>query len=111
MVRVRWSAKSRALRAGSDVRRLAADAVARSAIEAMARARLNAPRRTGNLANSIFAEPETELRWAVGTPVYYAPFVELGTRRMAPRPYLMPAMEEAHRMLVEILKRIEAVLR
>lgn len=31
----------------------------------------------------------------VGTNVHYGPFVELGTDRMAPRPYLRPALEHA----------------
>lgn len=31
----------------------------------------------------------------VGTAVFYAPFLELGTRFMAPRPFLVPALEAA----------------
>jgi len=49
------------------------------------------PVRTGTLQRSI--------RWwggegeyHVGSSVHYAPYVEYGTRRMAPRPYLTPAL-------------------
>lgn len=31
----------------------------------------------------------------VGTAVFYAPFLELGTRYMEPRPFLVPALEAA----------------
>lgn len=31
----------------------------------------------------------------VGTAVFYAPFLELGTRYMQPRPFLRPALEAA----------------
>lgn len=47
---------------------------------------------TGNLRNSITHEMEkAEAR--VGTNVEYAPFVELGTVKMAAQPYLNPALE------------------
>ena len=49
---------------------------------------------TGNLRNSIthFQQGEDEY---VATNVHYAPYVELGTRRMkTPRPYLKPAAED-----------------
>lgn len=48
---------------------------------------------TGNLRNSIthFQDGDDEY---IGTAVKYAPYVELGTRRMKARPYLRPAAEE-----------------
>jgi len=48
---------------------------------------------TGNLRNSIthFQKDEDEY---IGTNVEYAPFVELGTRRMSARPYLRPAAQD-----------------
>lgn len=52
-----------------------------------------APVDTGNLRNSITHEVEgKEAR--VGTNVEYAPFVELGTVKMAAQPYLNPALEQ-----------------
>lgn len=51
---------------------------------------------TGNLRNSITHTTEDEGHTVViGTSVYYAPFVELGTNKphREPRPYLRPAIE------------------
>lgn len=64
-------------------------------------ARFAAPVDTGNLANSIIPDgPYTlgsTVTGKVGTNVYYAPFVEFGTRFMAARPFLGPALEKARR--------------
>lgn len=51
---------------------------------------------TANLKNSIAHKQIDEKTEAIGTKVYYAPFVELGTRRARPKPYLKPALE-AHK--------------
>jgi len=40
-----------------------------------------------------------------GTNVDYGRYLELGTSRMAPRPYLRPALDRVHRQVVEMLKR------
>ena len=47
----------------------------------------------GNLKDSIRAEQESELVWVVATGVPYAPPLEFGTRRMAARPFMRPAVE------------------
>lgn len=50
---------------------------------------------TGNLRRSITHDVETHddvIIGQVGTPVHYGPYVELGTRKMAARPYLRPAL-------------------
>jgi len=61
-----------------------------------ARARVTANRRGGGsspLARSIHAEAGRDaLEWVVRAEAPYARFVELGTRRMAARPFLMPAL-------------------
>jgi HK97 gp10 family phage protein len=72
-------------------------------------AKRRTPVRTGRLRNSIgAADTEALLQGlngasrlsadtteaVVGTNVEYAPFVEFGTRRMAARPFLVPAFEE-----------------
>jgi len=52
--------------------------------------------RTGRLRGSItwnLAEDLEGVYVDVGSNVFYAPFVELGTTRMAPRPFLVPALE------------------
>lgn len=49
---------------------------------------------TGQLANSIQTVVE-ELSATVGTNTEYAPYLEFGTHRMAPRPFMGPAFERA----------------
>ena len=48
---------------------------------------------TGRLRNSITHQRYDEHTEVVGTNVEYAPFVELGTHRMAAKPFLRPAAE------------------
>jgi HK97 gp10 family phage protein len=48
---------------------------------------------TGRLRNSITHQQYDETTEVIGTNVEYAPFVELGTHKMAERPYLRPAAE------------------
>lgn len=65
------------------------------------RARVLVPVRTGALRNSILIEtppaqgvkPEGMRTIIVSAGMFYAPFVEFGTRFMAARPYLRPAAE------------------
>ncbi len=71
-------------------------------------AKMLCPVDTGNLRNSITHTTEDDGHTVViGSTVYYAPFVELGTGRnaegangrgtregMKPRPYLRPAIED-----------------
>lgn len=53
-----------------------------------------APIRTGNLMRSIHTEiGDGGLSAEIGTDVEYAPFVEYGTSRMAPQPYMRPAFD------------------
>lgn len=54
--------------------------------------------RTGRLRGSItwrLGEDPTSPYADVGTAVYYAPFVELGTSRAPAYPFLVPALEAA----------------
>ncbi len=53
------------------------------------------PVRTGNLRASLTKEvSKDDLYAVVGTKVHYAPYIEYGTRKMAPRAYLRPAYLE-----------------
>lgn len=61
---------------------------------------------TGNLRNSIAHEMRGENTVAVGTNVHYAPYVELGTRKMRAQPYLRPAVEN-HRKEYEAIAKQE----
>lgn len=54
--------------------------------------------RTGRLRGSITWRPGKDAVSPfvdIGTAVFYAPFVELGTSRMAARPFLRPALQAA----------------
>lgn len=68
-------------------------ALTASALVVEGQAKALCPVDTGNLRNSITHDVEgKEAR--VGTNVEYAPFVELGTVKMAAQPYLNPALEQ-----------------
>ena len=56
-------------------------------------AKAAAPVDTGRLRNSITHEQMSEDTEVIGTNVEYAPYVELGTSKMAARPFLRPAAE------------------
>jgi len=63
-------------------------------------------RRTGRLSGSIAHEVDRDrLRARVGTNLVYAKFLELGTCRMAARPFLRPALENTRDRLAELLVR------
>lgn len=48
---------------------------------------------TGHLRNSIGVQKIGEGAYRVGTDVKYALYLEFGTRRMAARPFMRPALE------------------
>lgn len=52
-----------------------------------------APVDTGNLRNSITHQQYDENTEIIGSAVFYAPFQELGTRKMKAHPFLRPAAE------------------
>lgn len=61
-------------------------------ISAETYAKMNCPVDTGRLRASISHDSD-ENTVIVGTNVEYAKYVELGTSKMKPRPYLKPAMQ------------------
>lgn len=81
---------------GDDVR----GTLERIATHVQNEARLACPVDTGRLRSSIHrTEVKKEgrnLYVLVGTNVTYAPFVEFGTHKMRPQPYLRPAMLSAY---------------
>ncbi|WP_343006737.1 HK97-gp10 family putative phage morphogenesis protein [Collinsella aerofaciens] len=61
---------------------------------------------TGRLRNSITHIVDEDGKCAViGTNVEYAPFVELGTRRQKPQPYLKPAAEDHESTYRSIIRK------
>lgn len=62
---------------------------------------------TGNLKNSITAEPDGR-SWVVYTQVEYAIHLEYGTVRMAARPFFLPAvLRTVERAPAELVKIVE----
>lgn len=75
-------------------------AVTIASLEVLRDAVRAAPRDTGTLKRSYtIAEHQSGdiIGAYVGTNLHYAPYVEFGTRRMAARPHLGPALEKARR--------------
>jgi len=60
--------------------------------QAVSEAKLLSPVKTGNLRESIHKIKVAIGEYMVGSPANYAAFVELGTRKMAPRSYIRLAI-------------------
>ena len=76
----------------------------------VAEAKRFAPVRTGRLRDSIRILEKGEGYVTVGSDVEYAPHVEFGTYRMAPRSFLRPAIWDAVYTFQEMIKvRVERV--
>ena len=58
-------------------------------------AKERSPRLSGNNASTIRALRKGPLKWWVHTESNYGAYLELGTSRMAPRPYFAPAYRAA----------------
>lgn len=71
-------------------------------------ARANAPVRSGNLRDSIRSEvvdDEGKPEVRVGTNLFYGRYQEFGTKRLAARPFLRPALDEKRAEAIEIFRR------
>ncbi len=63
-------------------------------------------KRTGNLRNSLTHTDNGKDTVYIGTNVEYAPYVEYGTSKMPPRPYLKSALENHFDEYEDIVKGI-----
>ncbi|MBX6361316.1 MAG: HK97 gp10 family phage protein [Acidobacterium ailaaui] len=81
------------------------EAVQEAALYCQAQAKRRCPVDTGRLRSSIEYQPGY-LEAQVETNVYYAPFVEYGTRKMTARPFLGPASTQASKRLQATLTRL-----
>lgn len=70
-------------------------AVRTTTLDVQGKAQGLAPVKTGTLRRSITSQFPSELEGRVGPSVHYGVYVEFGTRRMAARPYMRPATEQA----------------
>lgn len=89
-----------------------AEMMARATMEDMAEraedlAREIVPYDTGKLHDSIFSKPTLDrLGFELGATMDYAGFVEFGTVRMAPQPYLRPAIETVSRLGISTMNSL-----
>lgn len=60
----------------------------------------------GALHNSIQTARESELTWDVYTNMEYAPVLEYGGRRTAPRPFMRPAAERHRQPFILAMQQI-----
>lgn len=78
--------------AGQKAEPLARTVVAKSALDLVAQAKYDAPVDTGFLRGSISAQIDG-LQAEAGPTAEYGLYQEVGTSRMAPQPYLFPALD------------------
>lgn len=93
------------------VRRLAGVAVRKAAFDTARDARTLAPVDTGNLRNSIGVTADTGWRGetltaTVGPTAHYGRYVEEGTSRMGPQPYMMPAADRQEPLFVAAIQSL-----
>lgn len=84
-----------------EYRSIGADKVQAAALVAESQAKAYCPVDTGRLRGSIstdLSEEKNLIIGAVSAHTNYAEYVEFGTSRMAPQPYLRPAMLAAARV-------------
>tara|TARA_R110000868_G_scaffold34930_6_gene125582 strand:- start:1459 stop:1770 length:312 start_codon:yes stop_codon:yes gene_type:complete len=81
-------------------------ALAKTAFDTEAAAKVLVPRDTGALANSIGAEQLGPLSWRVNAAAEYAIYVEVGTYKMNAQPYLDPALRQTWPSLLHALGTI-----
>ncbi len=94
------------------VRRKAADAVRLFTLQVERGAKLRAPVDTGALRNSITSSFSgdglgTGFVGECGPAVNYAPFLEFGTVKMTPRPFLGPAFDAVEPGFLKALEQID----
>lgn len=95
--------------AAGRVEGLAGKVVRKTALDVQAEAVSRAPWDTGALRNSIQVKQQGALSATVAPGVNYAVYLELGTSRMGPRPYLFPALEAKSPPFVTAMGKVAEV--
>lgn len=85
---------------------VASRAIAKTALAIEATGKVNAPVDTGALESSISSDIDT-LSAEIGPTVEYGGYVEEGTSRMAPQPYMGPAADQH---FPELEKALDAIV-
>lgn len=80
-------------------------AIRKAAHDIEAQAKVRAPVDTGNLKNSIQASG-SDVEWRVDSPAEYSLYQEMGTRRMAAHPFMIPAVEIVRPVFLAALKSL-----
>lgn len=91
-------------KAGPKVEALTETAVHKTGFDTVAAAQAIAPVDTGNLKNSIGVDFDG-LGFEAGPTAAYGGYVEWGTSRMSPQPYMRPAFEKALPPLEQALEQ------
>lgn len=79
-------------------------ALTMAAIVAQESAIIKVPVDTGLLKNSLTYKVEDNSAY-IGTNVFYAPYVEFGTKYQRAQPFLAPAISENKDKIIQIIKR------
>jgi HK97 gp10 family phage protein len=94
---------------GPKVEALAKAVVRKMGFDTVAEAQALVPVDTGNLKNSIGVDFDADgLGFEAGPTANYGHFVEWGTSRMSPRPYMRPAFDKVTEPLDALIAQIEA---
>ncbi|MBN6054518.1 HK97 gp10 family phage protein, partial [Nonomuraea sp. RK-328] len=93
--------------AGPKARELTEVVVKKIGFDTVAHAQATVPVDTGNLKNSIGVDFDADgLGFEAGPTAVYGGFVEYGTSRMSPQPYLRPGFDKALEPLDEVLGQV-----
>lgn len=96
-------------RSGTLIMPLVDTAVRKAAADTVADAKALVPVRTGNLKNSISSRSTSGHNYVeaeIGPTANYGKYVEFGTSRQAPKPYLRPAFKRNTEALERALRSV-----
>lgn len=85
--------------------------VKKTSFRILGKAKIDCPKDTGYLANSLAVEFEGPHKAVIGTPVEYAPYVHDGTRHMKGRAFLTEAADTEGKDFQRDVREIERSLR
>jgi HK97 gp10 family phage protein len=61
---------------------------------------------TGNMLNSVQAQPDGTFAWIVGVGAEYAIYHEYGTVRLPPKPFFLPAVRQIEPQFIANMERL-----